>query len=211
MCSLWSCVNPGNRIAEAWVSLHSVGPLTHSQNGNPPHFHDFLGTLEKIHTNDKGEVLVNVRWFYRPEVRELVCVIIIVSTAILIIATTSLSSAAYSHQEVQGGRQSWHGRAEVCTVNTAMIVMMMVNSWCTYRRDIRIITRCLVDLHVICVVCICTAALHADFTPQVLDSDHRDTVPVSTINCKAKIYTLEEYLALPRETRDAPDFPVRCG
>ena len=45
-------------------------PNSQQQNGNPPHFHDFLATLEKIHTNDKGEVLVNVRWFYRPEVRE---------------------------------------------------------------------------------------------------------------------------------------------
>ncbi len=38
------------------------------QNGTPPHYTDFVGTLEKIFTDDKGTAYVSVRWFYRPEV-----------------------------------------------------------------------------------------------------------------------------------------------
>ena len=36
-----------------------------SQSGNRL---DFIGTLEKIYTDADGEVMLDLRWFYRPEV-----------------------------------------------------------------------------------------------------------------------------------------------
>ena len=39
---------------------------------------------------------------------------------------------------------------------------------------------------------------------QVMESDHKDTVSVLTINSKCKVHTLEEYLAIPKPTRDNP-------
>ena len=38
------------------------------QNDQPPTFLDFIGVLEKIFTDSKSEVFINVRWYYRPEV-----------------------------------------------------------------------------------------------------------------------------------------------
>ena len=50
----------------------------------------------------------------------------------------------------------------------------------------------------------CIRAHSLAHAPQVMESDHKDTVSVLTINSKCKVHTLEEYLAIAKEARDNP-------